>query len=191
MSRSTAEVLLGPGTFYTAPSGEAFPADPTITPGGNWTDPGYSDDGWNLVADLTYEFFTPAEEIDPIATIKMAQEIHVRGLVVQFTLDNLKLALGGGSIVTDAGPPEIQTYTPPASDAFAFIAALFRTKAPESSPGATDTRDVQIARVLSVSSLDIPHTKGANPSAVALDFRAIKESGSDIFEIVETTAGGS
>lgn len=191
MTRSTAEVLLGPGTFYTAPFGEAFPANPTVAVAGNWIDPGYSDDGWNLVADLTYEFFTPAEEIDPIATIKMAQEIHVRGLVVQFSLENLKLALGGGTIATDVGPPATQTYTPPASNAFNYFAALFRTKAPESAPGNTDWRDVKVPRVLSVSSLDIPHTKGANPSAVALDFRAIKDSASAIFTTTETTAGGA
>ena len=191
MARSTAEVLLGTGAFYTAPHGETFPTNPTTAIAGNWTDPGYSEDGWNLVADLTYEYFTPAEEIDPIAVIKMAQEIHFRGVVVQFSLANLKVALGGGTIVTDAGPPAIATYTPPASDAFDYFATLFRTKAPESAPGNTDIRDVQVPRMLSVSSLDIAHMKGASPSSVAMDFRAIKESGSDIFTIIETTNGGS
>jgi hypothetical protein len=191
MTRSTAEVLLGAGTFYSAPFGEAYPAFPTTAVAGNWADPGYSEDGWNIVADLTYEYFTPAEEIDPIAVIKMAQEIHVRGLVVQFSLLNLKLAFGGGTISTDAGPPETQTYTPPLSDDFTYIAALFRTAAPESAPGASDVRDVQVPKVLSVSSLDIPHTKGANPSSVALDFRAIKTTGVDIFTAVETTNDGA
>lgn len=92
MAKTTGEVLLGPGTMYTAPEGEAFPADPTTAVAGNWEDIGYSEDGWNIVADLTYEFFTPAEEVDPIATLKAGQEMHVRGVAVQFSLENLQLA---------------------------------------------------------------------------------------------------
>ena len=188
MARTDTEVLLGPGFFYTAPFGEAFPVFvggelPSTAPGGAWADAGFSEEGWNLVADLTYEFFTPAEEVDPIAAIKVAQEVHFRGLAAQFSMENLKLALGGGTITPDAGPPTIQTYVPPASDAFDFLAVLFRTKA----PGTGLTRDVQIARVISVSSLDIPHAKGATPSSVAVDVRALKSSGVNAFEIVELT----
>ena len=45
MSRNAAQVLLGPGYFYTAPYGEAFPSfgisDTIATlPGGNWVEAG-------------------------------------------------------------------------------------------------------------------------------------------------------
>jgi hypothetical protein len=188
MARDAAEVLLGPGYMYVAPYGEAFPTfagGETISsaPGGNWADVGYSEDGWNLVADVTFEYFTPAEEVDPIAAIKVAQEIHFRGIAEQFSFENLQLALGGGTITPDAGPPAIQTYTPPASDEFNYYAVLFRTKA----PGTDKVRDIQIPRLISVSSLDVPHTKGANPSALAIDVRALKESGVDVFTAVELT----
>lgn len=188
MSRNEAEVLLGPGYFYTAPFGEAFPVfaggeSIASLPGGNWVEAGYSEEGWNMVADLTYEFFTPAEEVDPIAAIKVAQEVHFRGLAAQFSMENLQLALGGGTITPDAGPPTIQTYVPPLSDEFDFLTVLFRTKA----PGTDLVRDVQIARVISMSSLDIPHAKGATPSSVAIDVRALKSAGVSAFEIVELT----
>lgn len=188
MPRTTAEVLLGPGYFYTAPFGEAFPtfsAPDTVDtlPGGNWVDAGYSEDGWNLVADLTYEYFTPAEEIDPIAVIKMAQEIHFRGVAAQFSVENLQLALGGGTIASDAGPPTTQTYTPPASDEFDYWTVLFRTAA----PGTGKVRDIRIPKLISVSSLDIPHTKGASPSSIAIDVRAMKDAGVDVFSVYEMT----
>lgn len=188
MARNDGQVLLGPGYMYTAPFGEAFPTfagGETIAslPGGNWVDVGYSEEGWNLVADTEFEFFTPAEEVDPLAAIKVGQEIHFRGLAAQFSFENLQLALGGGTIVVDAGPPAIQTYSPPSSDAFDFLAVLFRTKA----PGSGLVRDVQIPRVLSVSSLDIPHAKGATPSSLAIDVRALKQAGVDSFEVVELT----
>ncbi len=190
MARETTEVLMGPGYFYMAPFGEAAPSlgvsDVISTdPAGSWEDIGYSEDGWSLVADVTIEYFTPAEEVDPIAAIKTAQEVHMRGVAIQFSLDNLKLFMGGGDISTDAGPPAIQTFTPAASDAFDFYAVLFRTWAPG---GANDkVRDIYIPRVLSVSSLDISHMKGASPSSLAVDVRALKSTGVDIFTIVEMT----
>jgi len=101
----------------------------------------------------------------------------------QFSFENLQLAMGGGTITPDAGPPAIQTYTPPASDEFNYYAVLFRTKA----PGTDKVRDIQIPRLISVSSLDVAHTKGANPSALAIDVRALKESGVDVFTAVELT----
>jgi hypothetical protein len=64
---------------------------------------------------------------------------------------------------------------------------LFRTKAPELAVGVDNFRDVKVPKVVSASSIDIPHTKGANPSAIALDFRALKRTGDDLFEVTETT----
>ena len=187
MAKDTTQVLLGPGTFYVAAVvagvAEPAPADPTVAPGVDWEDIGYSTDGWNLVNDLTYEFFTPAEEVDPIATLKSAQECHFLGIAAQFSLDNLKIALGGGTITTDAGPPATQTYVPPSSTGYDRFSVLFRTAA----PGTAKIRDIYVPFVISMSSVDIPHTKGANPSVVAIDMRALKVTGDDLFTIVETT----
>ena len=189
MAKNTAEVLLGVGTLYTAPEATAFPADPNTAPIAPWEDIGYSEDGWNLVADLTYEYFTPAEEVDPIATLKAGQEAHIRGVAAQFSLENLKLALGGGTITTQVGPPATKTYTAPGTTAFDAFALLFRTRAPESSPGAIDYRDIQVPKAVSASSVDIPHQKGANPSVIAVDFRLLKRTGEDLFTVIETTDG--
>lgn len=188
MARETASVLLGPGYFYTAPNPEAFPtlsASDTYDedPGGNWADVGYSENGWNLVADVSFEFWTPAELVDPIAVIKNSQEIHIRGVAAQFTLETLQIALGGGSVVTAAGPPATKTFTPPESDEFDYFSALMRTRAPSGF-----VRDTRVTRAISVSSVDIPHNKGANPSLVAVDMRAMKEGANPIFDIVEVTA---
>lgn len=189
MARDTTEVLLGPGYMFTAPDGEAMPtlvADEIASddPGGNWEDVGYSEDGWNLVFDSTYEYFTPAEEVDPVNTIKTAQEVHFRGVAAQFSVENIKIAMGGGTITPDVGPPTRQTYTPPSTDGFEYISVLFRTTGPAT--GGL-VRDIFIPRVISVSSVDIPHTKGANASSVGIDVRAVKKSGSDLFTINELT----
>lgn len=190
MARDTAKVLMGAGYFYTAPDGEAAPTIGvgdvyTDAPGGGYVDIGYSEEGWNLLADTTYEYFTPAEEVDPIATAKTAQEIRVRGVAAQFELPNIKIALGGGTIVSAAGPPATDTYTPPAGDAFDFFTVLFRTKSVQgTAPG---LRDWHFPRTISVASVDAPHRKGANPATTAVEMRAIKVTGSDVFTVVETT----
>ena len=187
MAKSTAEVLLGPGTLYTAPVGEAAPADPDTAVAGNWEDIGYSEDGWNLVFDLTYEFFTPAELADPIATLKTAQEGHLRGIAAQGSLENLKLALGGGTISTDVGPPATKTYEAPGTSGFDYFALLFRGNAPEIAAGVYGVRDVLVPRAVSASSVDMPHTKGASPSSIAMDFRFVKEEAEPLFTATETT----
>lgn len=188
MARDTAEILLGPGEMYAAPVGEAAPVNPTTAVAGNWDDVGYSEDGWNLVFDLTYEFFTPAELSDPVATLKTAQEGHLRGVTAQGSLENLQLALGGGTIATDAGPPATKTYTAPGTTGYDSFSLLFRGNAPEISAGVYGVRDVYVPRAVSVSSVDMPSTKGANPSSIGLDFRFVKETGSDLFTITDTTA---
>ena len=66
MARDPLEVLVGTGTLYAAPLGEAFPTDPTTAVAGNWEDVGYSDEGWSFVADRTFEDVEVAEEADDL-----------------------------------------------------------------------------------------------------------------------------
>ena len=58
-----------------------------------WTDIGYSEGGFSLEYDKTFEDVMVAEEIDPIKTIKTAQEVRVTGELAQASLSNLKLAM--------------------------------------------------------------------------------------------------
>ncbi len=185
MAKDTTEVLLGPGELYVAPVAagvpEARPTNPTTAIAGNWDSVGYTEDGVNIVADLEYSFFTPAEEPDPIATLKDSQEVHFRCVAAQFSLTQLQRALGGGTITPNTPAAGFTRYTPPATTGYDSFSLLFRTKA----PGTAKTRDVYVPHAISMSSVDVPHTKGANPSVVALDFRAIKVSGTDIFDVTD------
>ena len=57
---TTTNLLAGIGTIYTAPVGEALPADDDvdsgiITPGGNWTATGFTQDGCTVDYTPTYE----------------------------------------------------------------------------------------------------------------------------------------
>ena len=101
MAKSISEVMLGTGELYIAAEATAFPTDPTTTPSSSdWTDIGYSESGWTLDYDKTFEDVMVAEEIDPVFTIKTAQEIRISGELAQVSLANLKEAMGGGTITT-------------------------------------------------------------------------------------------
>lgn len=202
MPRDAEAVLIGPGYFYVAEHTVGVPeAKPTMTtadvittdPAGNWVDVGYTEEGWNLVLETEMSFWMPAELVDFIASSKDSQTVTFRGVMAQFTLETLITALGGGSIAIDTAgvyqtSPELRTYTPPASDEFARISALFRTKAPlvGDISAEQNIRDIYIPQVISITTADIPHNKGAdNPSLVAVELRGLKMTGLDVFEISE------
>ena len=86
------EVLIGTGVLYlTAKSSSvAYPGDDgsgnweaVSTAYSGWRDIGYSEDGWTLEMDKTFEDIMVAEEVDPIKTIKTAQEVRLTGELSQ------------------------------------------------------------------------------------------------------------
>jgi hypothetical protein len=171
---------------------ELLPAD-TVTsdPAANWVDVGYSEDGWNFLAESEYGFWTPAELVDPTTTVKDSQTIRFRGVAAQFSLENLLIAMGGGTIsIESAGTPgtvaAIHKYVPPGTTSFEFFSVLFRVETEGTNEGSLESnvRDFYVPKCISVMSLDVPHTKGANPSLAAIELQAVKPAG-DIFEVVE------
>ena len=201
MPRTEEAVHLGPGYMYVAAwtggAAESYTEIVSATlvadaPGGNWVDVGFSEDGWNFIAENEYGFWTPAELVDPIATVKDSQEIHFRGVAAEFTLETLKIALGGGTITIESAGTigsvdAIHKYVPPASTGFEFFSVLFRVEAEGTNEGTTVSRvrDFYVPKCISIAAMDAAHTKGANPSLVAVDLQAIKPSAGDIFETVE------
>ena len=105
------EVLIGTGVLYikdNTTSNLAFPGDDGsdgwVDPTGmtvSWDEVGYSEDGWTLEVDKTFEDVMVAEELDPIKTLKSAQEVRLTGELAQASLDNLAVAMGGGTVAED------------------------------------------------------------------------------------------
>jgi len=200
MPRTEEAVLIGAGYMYMAahtagaaePYTELLPADEVDTdPSGNWIDVGFSEDGWNFIAENEYGFWTPAELVDPIATVKDSQTVRFRGVAAQFSLENLQIAMGGGTIsVESAGTigtvAAIHKFVPPASTGFDYFSVLFRVETEGTNEGSlvSHVRDFYIPKCISIAVLDVQHTKGANPSMAALEIQAVKPAG-DIFEVVE------
>lgn len=185
MARDSNEVLIGTGTLYTAPVGTAFPADPSVAPSGTWIDVGFSEEGWSFNVERDIEDVEVAEEIDPLDILVTKRDIHVVGACAQASLENLKIALGGGTITT-LTTPNRKKFVPLGTANLDRTALLFRGKAPTVA-GVAKVRDVQMPNAVSVGAIEIAAKKAPEKSLIAMDFRLVKVTGTDIFTKIDLT----
>ncbi len=191
MAKSISEVMLGTGVLYIGDEATAFPTDPTTTPSGSdWTDIGYSESGWTLDYDKTFEDVMVAEEIDPIFTIKTAQEVRISGELAQVSLANLKEAMGGGTIT--AGTPAVgfSELKPPSSDSFLEKSLMLRIDAPDSTLGGTlKKRDVLVPRAVNVGAFSMTHAKAPQKVLVSVEYKVLKPGSgaqfTELFKIID------
>src|SRR6056300_1677403 len=179
------EVIVGTGVLYVAAisndgnaTGDyvAFPGDNTgawADPAADWVDVGYSEDGWTLEMDKTFEDIMVAEEIDPIATFKTAQEVRLTGELAQASQANLQVALGGGSITTGDGSNGYETgynaVKPPATDDFDEKSLLLIVDGPAGSD-----RHVEIPRAVNVGAFSMAHQKAPQKVVIATEFKVLR-----------------
>lgn len=176
------EVLIGTGVLYVADrtaSGLAFPGDDgsgnwqaVSTASAAWRDIGYSEDGWTLEMDRTFEDILVAEEVDPIKTIKTAQEARLMGELSQASLKNLSVAMGQiDSYVSEDDSDFAAGYDvvkAPITDSFSEMAALLIAEGP-----AGADRHVQMPRVVSVGAFSMQHAKAPQKVVIATEFKLL------------------
>ena len=185
--------MLGTGELYIGAEATAFPTDPTTTPSSSdWTDIGYSESGWTLDYDKTFEDVMVAEEIDPIFTIKTAQEVRISGELAQVSLANLKEAMGGGTITTGAPSSGFTELNPPTTDSFLEKSLLLRVDAPDSTLGGTlKKRDVLVPRAVNVGAFSMTHAKAPQKVLVSVEYKVLKPGSgaqfAELFRIVDET----
>jgi len=176
------EVLVGTCVLYVADraaSGLAYPGDDgssafesVSTASASWRDIGYSEDGWTLEMDRTFEDILVAEEIDPIKTIKTAQEARLMGELSQASLKNLSVAMGQtDSYVSEDDSDYAAGYDvvkAPITDSFSELAALLIAEGP-----AGADRHVQMPRVVSVGAFSMSHAKAPQKVVIATEFKLL------------------
>jgi hypothetical protein len=196
------EVVVGTGILYCAAisndglaSGDyvAFPTDnggAWADPASGWTDVGYSEDGWTLEMDKTFEDIMVAEEIDPIATFKTAQEVRLTGELAQASQSNLLLALGGGTITTGDGSNGYQSgynaITPPTTDNYDEKSLLLIVDGPNGAD-----RHVEIPRAVNVGAFSMAHQKAPQKVVIATEFKLLAPKANaqyqELFRIIDNT----
>ena len=203
------EVLIGTGVLYVADrtaSGLAFPGDDgsgnwqsVATASSAWRDIGYSEDGWTLEMDRTFEDILVAEEVDPIKTIKTAQEARLMGELSQASLANLSVAMGQiDSYVSEDDSDFAAGYDvvkSPITDSFSEMAALLLAEGP-----AGADRHIQMPRVVSVGAFSMSHAKAPQKVVIATEFKLLVPDSTfnvgatggknHLFKIVDNTNDG-
>ena len=198
------EVIVGTGVLYVAAiandgntsDGSDYISFPGVTgtawdsPASDWVDVGYSEDGWTLEMDKTFEDIMVAEEIDPIATFKTAQEVRLTGELAQASQANLLVALGGGSITTGNGSNGYVTgynaIIPPSTDDYDEKSLLLIVDGP-----AGADRHVEIPRAVNVGAFSMAHQKAPQKVVIGVEFKVLKPKSvaqyTELFRIVDNT----
>lgn len=170
-ARSKDQVLTGPGQFFVAPVGTAFPADAETAPAATWEDIGYTDDGVAFEWEMETQEVVVAEEFLPIRESRTRITYQLVTTLAQFVFENLERALGGGTITTIVGPPQRRTYEPPTGTEHDAFALLFRYEN-EYDDGAGNKfhTDLQVQEAKSVEGGSAPFTKSPEKSVIPVTF---------------------
>jgi len=198
MAQSITEVILGTGNLFVASetdvnSGDAtFPTDPSATPSASyWDNIGYSEGGFSLEYDKTFEDVMVAEEIDPIKTIKTAQEVRITGELAQASLRNLKFAMAGGTTTADTPSAGYTTLVPPTTDSFEEKSLLLRVNAPgNDEAGSSKLRDIQVPRAVNIGAFSMVHAKAPQKVTITIEYKVLKPNTgapyANIFKVIDT-----
>ena len=198
MAQSITEVILGTGNLFVASetdvnAGDAtFPTNPAATPASSyWDNIGYSEGGFSLEYDKTFEDILVAEEIDPIKTIKTAQEVRITGELAQASLRSLKFAMAGGTTTASTPSSGYTTLTPPTTDSFEEKSLFLRVNAPgHDEAGTAKLRDIQVPRAVNVGAFSMTHAKAPQKVTITIEYKVLKPNTgapfAQIFKIIDT-----
>ena len=108
MSLTPYEQIVGSGTVYLAPAGEAKP-DVDTTPAGNWIAMGATDGGLSIDDEGDLEFWMDDQHQGPRKATRPEEHKKFTSTFVDLTLETYARLLSAvGNVSTDAGPPAIK-----------------------------------------------------------------------------------
>lgn len=169
MAVTMTNLIMGPATLYSGVFGAAEPTDATVTAApatSAWTDAGGTLGGLKFLINQTYTPLNVDQVVDVAGRRLTARDIQVQTSMAEATLQNLALALNGGTVVTAAGQ---NTYDPAAAISAtqpAYNALLFDGWGPNQF-----RRRVIVRKVLSTASVDMEYAE-ATQSVLAVTWGA-------------------
>jgi hypothetical protein len=172
MAVNTANVLVGQAALYTAPVGTIYPLD-TLAPGVPWLTPwvhvGATEEGVGFAVGSDTADIRIEEQATPVMVVMNSRNIRVIVSLSEDTVETMKLAYGGGTIVTQAaGVGVIGKKTLTLSDELETLAAGFEGRSP-----AGLFRRVIIPRIISVADVTTTYRRATNNRAYSIELRAI------------------
>lgn len=101
-------IVVGSGTLFIAPEGEAFPVV-DVAPAGNWVSMGRIDGGVQVNHPQTVDLHRTDEDTGPLKATRSEEDLVIIANLAEATLENLSPALNNNSVTADAGPPSTKT----------------------------------------------------------------------------------
>lgn len=175
MAQSTAEVTIGTGELFIGDTAGETKPTVGVPPTTGWTSLGFTESGFTFAVDRTFEDILVAEEFDPIDILKTAQNIRILGELAQPSGDNIAATLGGTYIAGDFVPPA--TTDAPVKKALCLYLL-------GGVPGdSTKDRLWYVHTAISSGAFQVVHAKAPQKQLIAVEFRAVKVTGEDIFHL--------
>lgn len=160
MAVTTSNLILGPGTLYTGDFGATEPADTAVAtaPDVAWTDAGGTQDGVELAVNQEYTELEVDQIVDVPERRLTKREATLKTNLAEATLENLAVALNGGTIASGGtGATAYKSLTPTASTSahqVTYKALLFDGFAPAGKP-----RRVIVRKALSTDNVEFAYKK--------------------------------
>lgn len=99
-------VVVGLAVGYYAEVGATLPANTVAFAGDwgtGWTNPGGTEEGWRLTGDASTTSHTIEEQPNPVLTTLESRTMGIAASLAEDTLESLRLAFAGGTIVVGSG----------------------------------------------------------------------------------------
>ena len=177
--------MVGEGALFVAPENTAAPAD-TIALfdgwAGLWVHPGLTEEGVNFSMERDLNFHRVEEQSAPVFVTINTSTLSFATALSESTLDNLKIALGSGTLTTVAAGSGIigkKTFVP--GDTPEIVAVGFEAK---NTYGFF--RRIRVPRAVATGTVEMAHRRSESKRQFGATFQSMSAMG-DI-SIVDKTA---
>lgn len=162
-------VVVGAAMGYFAPVGEPAPADTVKfgTPwGGEWVNPGGTEDGYRLTGDSSTQAHSIEEQPNPVLNTLETRSLGIAASLAEDTLDSLRLAFAGGTITVAGTGLAVKTFAL-ATDVEEFAVGL------DMATVGGITRRIIIPRASGAGSVDVAFRRSASKRLWPIQFTAL------------------
>lgn len=187
MATTVSNLVLGPATLYTGAFGATEPLDSAVntTPAVSaWTPVGGTTSGLTLTVNQTYTELEVDQVVDSVGRRLTKRELDITTEMAEPTLNNLSLALNGGTQASGAGYATYDPLTASSATQPTYVALLMDGWA----PGGAFNRRAILRKCLSTAKLAFLYAKDKqNVFAVTWNAHYVSQSITP-FHIVDQTS---
>ena len=128
MAVDTSEIVVaGDASVHVGAVGSTGPSDIATALDAAFTDLGYtSEDGIEWTPGIETNPIRAHQALYAVRYVVTGRTLEFGFELLQWNQETLKLALGGGSVATTAGPPAYYTYTPPEPEEIYYRALVLQ-----------------------------------------------------------------